>query len=166
MNCPLQTKETADLLLDYSARRLDAARTAMLDRHVESCAACASFRAEQSAVWEALDAWEPVEVSADFNRRLWQRIDAVAAEPWYRSLAASVRFADWKPALPLTAAVLAIAAGFMLDHPGGRTLRPAIPGQSVSVNEADQVEQTLDDIQLLHQFDSAATPGGENPKSM
>jgi hypothetical protein len=37
---------------------------------------------------------------------------------------------------------------------------PSAPSAgSVSVTEADQVEQTLDDIQLLHQFNAAATPG-------
>jgi hypothetical protein len=33
------------------------------------------------------------------------------------------------------------------------------------VKEADQVEQTLDDIQLLHQFEAIA-PAGDTPKTM
>src|SRR2546429_6442876 len=136
MTCPLETKDTADLLLDYSAGRLDAARTTTLERHMEDCSACASFRAEQSAMWEALDAWEPAPVSTDFNRRLWRRIDAVAAEPWYKALASSLRFADWKPVFPLAVAVVVIAAGFLLDHPGDRA-----DVRGVSVKEADQVEQ-------------------------
>jgi anti-sigma factor RsiW len=169
MTCPLQTKETVDLLIDYSARRLDAAKTASLERHLETCEECAAFHVEQAAVWEALDAWEPLPVSADFNRRLWQRIDAVAAEPWYKSLATSMRFANWKPVLPLAAAVVVIAMGFVLDHPGDRVFSPGISGhsvteQSMSVKEADQVEQTLDDIQLLHQFDAIALP--DTPKAM
>jgi anti-sigma factor RsiW len=148
MNCPLQTEET-DLLLDYSAGRLDARKTAVLAQHMESCAACASFRKEQKAVWDALDLWEPAPVSVDFNRRLWQRIDAAAADPWYTSLAESLLFANWKPVIPLTAAILVIAAGFLLDHPATRN-----PASSISVKEADQVEQTLDDIQLLNQLDA------------
>ena len=39
------------------------------------------FRSEQAAVWEALDVWEPAPVSVDFNRKLWRRIDAAAADP-------------------------------------------------------------------------------------
>ena len=61
--------------------------------------------------------------------------------------------ADWKPVFPLAVAVVVITAGFLLDHPGDRA-----DVRGVSVKEADQVEQTLDDIQLLHQFDSVATP--------
>jgi hypothetical protein len=160
MTCRLQTEQT-DLLLDYSAGRLDARGTAILAQlaqHMETCADCASFRKEQKAVWDALDLWEPAPVSIDFNRRLWQRIDAAAAAPWYTSLAESLRFANWKPVIPLTAAVLMIAAGFLLDHPGARN-----PAADISVREADQVEQTLDDIQLLNQLDAVmpASPPDE-----
>ena len=149
MTCPLQQMEETDLLLDYSAGRLDARRAAMLAQHMETCPECATFRQEQKAVWDALDLWEPAPVSMDFNRRLWQRIGAAAEAPWYTVLAESLRFANWKPAIPLTAAVLLIAAGFLLDHPGTRN-----SAAGISVTEADQVEQTLDDIQLLHQLDA------------
>ena len=143
MTCPLQTEET-DLLLDYSAGRLDAPRAAALADHMAGCSRCSRFATEQAAVWKALDEWEPAPVSLDFNRRLWQRIDAAAAVPWYRNFSQV-----WKPAIPLTAAILVIAAGFLLDHPRGSQTR--VPG--VTVQEANQVEQTLDDIQLLDQLD-------------
>jgi hypothetical protein len=107
-------------------------------------------------VWEALDEWKPAPVSLDFNRRLWQRIDAAEAEPWYRRLAAVLRATSWTPAIPLTAAVLAIAAGFIFDHPANRAVMAPAPSATVNV---EQVQQTLDDIQLLHQFDAAANPG-------
>jgi len=145
VTCPVKTNEP-DLLLEYSAGRLDAPRAAILEEHMKTCAQCASFRMEQTAVWNALDLWEPAPVSLDFNRRLWQRIDAA---PWYAGFFEAIRFANWKPALPLSAAILTMAAGFLLDHPGGK--KP-VPG--VSVKEANQVEQTLEDIQLLHQLDS------------
>jgi hypothetical protein len=148
VTCPVKTNE-ADLLLEYSAGRLDAPRAAGLEHHLKTCLQCASFLREQTAVWNALDLWEPAPVSLDFNRRLWQRIEAT---PWYAGLFEAIRFANWKPALPLSAALLMIAAGFMLDHPGRR--KP-VPG--VSVKEATQVEQALEDIQLLHQLDSVVS---------
>jgi anti-sigma factor RsiW len=168
MNCPLRKEETAHILLDYSAGRLDAARTAVLERHMEHCADCGAFLAEQAAVWDALDAWQPAPVSLDFNRRLWQRIDAADAAPWYERLIESLRFAQWKPVVPLTAAILLIAAGFLFDHPGGKSSLPGAPAvaNSVSVTEAEQVEQTLDDIQLLHQLNAASVSGGANAKKM
>jgi len=159
MNCPLRRVETTDLLLDYSARRLDAARAAALGRHVEVCAECGAFLAGQMAVWDALDEWTPPPVSMDFNRRLWQRIDRAAELPWYRSLIAALRAANWKPVFPMAAAVLVIAGGFLLDHRGERAVTPNAATPGVSIIEADQLEQTLDDIQLLRQLDSV-TPSG------
>jgi anti-sigma factor RsiW len=165
MNCPLLREETADVLLDYTAGRLDPSRSALIERHMKGCAACDAFRLEQAAVWHALDVWEPAPVSLDFNRKLWQRIDAQV--PWYRSLADALRFGNWKPAAPLAVAILVIAGGFLMDHQGDRVPNsgavPTIQGvsvQGVSVNEADQLEQTLDDIQMLRQLDSVAAPNG------
>ncbi len=153
-------------MLDYSARRLDAARAANLERHVENCAAVRGVPGtEQTAVWDALDAWEPTPVSMDFNRRLWQRIDAIGKASWFSSLADALRMANWKPVFPLAAAVLVIAGGFLLDHPGDKTVAPGVAVQGVSTIEADQLEQTLDDIQLLRQLDPVTAPGGA-PKQM
>ena len=162
--CPLKDDETSSLLLDYSAGRLDAAEAVTLERHMDSCAECALFRSSQSAVWDALDAWEPPMVSADFNRRLWQRIASVKPAPWYRRIPDTLGFIHWKPAVPLAAAVLVVLAGFLLDHPG---TRPQPSGNSatpsVSVTEADQLEQTLDDVQLLNQFNASSEKADSKP---
>jgi anti-sigma factor RsiW len=163
MNCPLQKPETADILLDYAAGRLDAIRATRLERHMATCSHCAAFGMEQTAVWDALDAWHPAPVSMDFNRRLWHRIDAASIH-WYRAFAGSLRYSSWKPAIPLAAAIVVIATGFLLDHPGAK-ISP-VPGVSVSVTEADQVEQTLDDIQLLNQLDLATEPNSPTSKRM
>ena len=157
MNCPLKRVETTDLLLEYSARRLDAVKAAALERHVEVCGECSAFLAAQTAVWDALDEWEPPPVSMDFNRRLWQRIDRAAELPWYRGLFKALGAANWKPVFPMAAAVLVIAGAFLLDHRGEM---PVTPTPGVSIIEADQLEQTLDDIQLLRQLDSVTAPSG------
>ena len=156
MNCSLGLRQM-DTVLDYAAGRLNAMNAARFEEHMAKCPECAAFSREQVEVWDALDVWEPVPVSLDFNRRLWQRIDAVEREPWYRRLVEVLRTASWTPAIPLTAAVLVIAAGFVFDHPAMRNT-PAPPPASRGVN-VEQVQQTLDDIQLLHQFDATANPG-------
>jgi anti-sigma-K factor RskA len=158
MICPLEREDAQTLLLDYAAGRLDTARAAMLEKHTENCAACSSFLMEQAAVWSALDAWEPMPVKMDFNRRLWQRIDAATNAPWGRTFADWLRFGGWKPVFPLAVAVLVIAGGFLLDHPHGTAPASSSPTmQGVSYSEAEQLEQTLDDIQLLRQLDSDPT---------
>jgi anti-sigma factor RsiW len=167
MNCPLEIQQSAEILIDYTARRLDAARTALLERHMQSCPACARFRREQAVVWVALDAWEPSPVSSDFNRRLWQRIEALDTAPWYERVSDFFRFNPWRPVFPLAAVFLVLIAGFLLDHRlSNKTPVANGPASSVSIIEADQVEQTLDDIQLLRQFDAAAEPSGGGPRQM
>lgn len=158
MNCPIRNEETADLLLAYTARRLDPARTATLENHMDVCPECAEFRAGQELVWQALDAWEAPPVTPDFNRRLYQRIEIEAAAPWYKRLF-TTPIAMWKPVIPLAAACMLVVAGFMLDHPV-TNIAPPNPIPAIhSVAEAEQVENALDDLQLLRQLDTSGTPG-------
>ncbi len=171
MICPLKSQvngeDTVDVLLDYSAGRLDQSRLALFEQHMAVCAECSAFLAGQTEVWQTLDAWEPEPVSVDFNRRMWQKIDAAAAAPWYRKLADSLRLGAWKPALPLTAAVVLVAAGFVMDHQRVVSVPPnAANAAGVSVTEAEQVEKTLDDIQLLRQLDAAAGAEPNSSKTM
>src|ERR1035441_7544551 len=154
MNCPIQTEETAELLLAYTARRLDPAKTAILESHMDVCPECAEFRVRQELVWQALDAWEAPSVTADFNRRLYQRIESEAVAPWYVRLF-TTPWVVWKPAIPLACAALVVVAGFLFDHPLSVNSPAATPAIRVSVTEAEQVENALDDLQLLRQLDSS-----------
>jgi anti-sigma factor RsiW len=155
MNCPIRSEETVDLLLAYTARRLDPVTSALLERHMDNCPQCAQFRAGQEVVWQALDAWDAPPVTPDFNRRLYQRIEAEAAAPWYVRLFRAP-LAVWKPAIPLAAACLLVVAGFVFDHPVASPIPNSSPALHVTVSEAEQVEDTLDDLQLLRQLDSSA----------
>jgi hypothetical protein len=106
-------------------------------------------------------------VSVDFNRRMWRKIDAADAAPWYRKLADSLRLGAWKPAVPLAAAVVLVAAGFVMDHQRPVPVTPSVANAAgVSVTEAEQVEKTLDDIQLLRQLDAAAGADSNSSKTM
>src|SRR4051794_11236202 len=84
MNCPLETPETAELLLDYCARKLNPESTAIVERHIAICPACRDFAEGQRAVWSALDSWEAPPVSAGFDRRLYERIENDV--PWWDAL--------------------------------------------------------------------------------
>jgi hypothetical protein len=117
-------------------------------RHVAGCAQCAAFRMDHEALWNLLDEWQPAPVSVDFNRRFWQQAETVRAGAWRRVLDAMRTV--WAPAIPLAAMALLIGAAFLYDH-------PVAPPVSHS-KDVEQVERTLDDIQLLGQFDSAERP--------
>src|SRR2546425_9355970 len=43
MKCPIETQESGELLLAYCSRKLDSARTRILEDHIEICPACRQF---------------------------------------------------------------------------------------------------------------------------
>jgi len=143
MDCPIKTQENREWLLDYSAGRLDRQHAVMIEQHMETCPDCARFVRDQRVVWEALGQWEPQEISADFNRRLYQKVGQAKPASWLQLL--------WRPLVPVVAACLLIVASVALHTP---TATP--PVESV---EPEQVERTLDDLQMLREL--ALTPPQE-----
>lgn len=162
-NCP-----NDDILLDYTAGRLNRTQASLFEAHADQCARCGSLRTSQAAVWQSLDEWKPAPVSAGFNRELWRRIDADARESsWTRELAAVLQFSFWKRLAPLAVAVALIATGFVFDHVGKQaaTVQTNSPASIVvTASEADQLDRALDDIQLLDEVD-AATAAPTKPGS-
>jgi len=168
MDCPIKTQENTDWLLDYAAGRLRGERAAQLARHVEACSDCAGFVTAQQVVWNALDQWEPDPVSLDFDRRLYRSIEAAKPAFALRRLLRrhfSPLQSLWRPVVPLAAACLLIVAGVMLQTPQA-VIAPADGTAHLERIEPEQLERTLDDMQMLREL--AVTPEqGENPsKSM
>jgi anti-sigma factor RsiW len=146
-----------DVLLDYTAGRLDKAKASLFERHADGCARCASLRTTQAEVWASLDAWKPEPVSAGFNRELWRRIDAIKTPSWSERLAAALHFNLWKRVAPLAVAMGLVVTAYVLDHSTNQPTAPAPQTNAamvVTATQADQLEQTLDDMQLLHAVDS------------
>jgi len=157
-HCP-----TEDVLLDYVSGQLDAVKVAQLDRHADGCAQCAALRAAQTAIWRSMDEWKPAPVSEGFNRELWRRIDAEEqaaswTTDWAQRLAGMMQVSLWKRLAPLAVAA-AVAATVFVIHSGNEPGKPVTKTPTsvvLTVSDADQIEQTLDDIQLLHEVDAEA----------
>jgi hypothetical protein len=160
MDCPIRTDENTDWLLDYSAGRLDREHAALMARHVENCQECARFVEGQQRVWNALSQWEVDPVSAGFDRRLYRAIDAQPVSWKDRIFCPLQPF--WRRAIPLAAACLLIVVGVVLHAPQA-TLTPAASQAAVEKNEAEQVERTLDDMQMLRELEM--TPKQEESAS-
>lgn len=151
MTCPIESRHP-EMLLAYAGGELgmDAARA--LELHLATCDACSSVVTEQVAVWKALDEWEPPVISADFNRRLYGRIEEGLRRSWWQRLTSPLREMPLRQALPLSATLgLLLMAGLILQHPDSLAPAPKPQGKIV---RAEQVEKTLDDLDLLRQFDS------------
>jgi anti-sigma factor RsiW len=162
MNCPIES-HNPERLVDYAAGALDPESARALVRHFAGCAPCRSMAAGQTAVWKALDEWEAPPVSPDFNRRLYRRIDEEVRLSWWERLTRPFRPMPLRQALPLTAtAGLLLVAGLLVQHPV-RFAPAAQPGETV---RADQVERTLDDLDLLRQFGTANAEENVHPDAM
>jgi hypothetical protein len=151
MNCPLETREDAQLLLDYCTRELAPESVAILERHIAICGACQEFARSQRAVWQALDAWEAAPVSADFDSRLYRRLEAQVS--WRDLLLRPFRHVALWWSLPAAAtACLLLMAGVLLEHPA---ISPApAPNDMAQVDsvQPEQVEHALDAMEVLNEF--------------
>jgi anti-sigma factor RsiW len=168
MDCPIKTQENTDWLVDFVAGRLRGERAAQLARHVETCGDCADFVASQQMVWSALDQWEPEPVSLDFDRRLYRSIEAARPAAGLQGMLRRL-FGPlqplWRPVVPLAAACLLIIAGVMMRAPQA-VIAPVDSAVRVEKIEPEQVERTLDDMQMLRELAVTPEQGENSSKSM
>ena len=163
MNCPIESRNP-EMLVAYAAGELDLETARAVEQHLDGCANCRAKAADQAAVWNALDAWEAPPVSPDFNRRLYGRIEQGVPISWWERLTRPFRPMPLRQALPLAAtAALLLMAGVILQHSGPLAPAAVPPSQTV---RADQVESTLDDLDLLRQFGAANSAEGAHPDAM
>lgn len=159
MRCPIHSGDNAELLLAYCARRLDPETEKILARHMAQCPECRAFEEQQRAVWEALDAWEALPVSEDFDERLYRRIEAAGRRrAWLGGLP------TWLPRrLPLAAASVVLAAVLLLRSPQP----PAAPeADRVELLDVERAEMALEDIEMLRTLDLMARVERPGPQPM
>ena len=161
MRCPIQSRDNAEILLAYVDRKLEPDSMAAMDRHIEECCACQQALDGQRAVWSALDAWEAAEISRDFDRRLWQRIDWEQGQSWWKKMFQPVLPFALRPAMPIAAACVMLVATALFRTPG---VDPLLP-QRTEVLDIEQVERTLEDIEMLRELGLAA-PAGSSSRTM
>lgn len=171
MKCPIQTTKDggAELILDYCSDRLHREQPELaveFERHLsqDGCEDCARVVEAQRSVWTALDGFEAPAVSADFDARLWQRIEESEARPWWRRMfdgpaAGWSAMVSWKPAFVTASACAAVFAVMLMVRPdamrqSGGEDQPVVTKASVSATavDFDQVEKALDDIDMLNQM--------------
>jgi anti-sigma factor RsiW len=156
MNCPAKYKQDAGILLDYCAQSLPPAQMAEFESHVGQCPDCTRIVEAQKQVWSALDAWTPVEVTCNFDARLYARIAEEQTVPAWRCWLSRifqppVPYSLWKAAVPL-AACAALAVGLFIRMPETHP----VTQPRVDKIDIEQVEQALQDIDIL-------TPAAQAP---
>ncbi len=181
MMCPMQGRENAEVLLDYCARTLPADTLARLDAHVAMCPSCQTEMAAQQQVWSALDEFDAVElnISADFDRRLYARIEAEQQDSFWvrgwRSIFASGRPGAWRPAFSMALVGVAAAGLLMVRLPIGSEMAPqasvtapvvemapAVKTATVDKLDVERLDSALEDLEMLQVLGSAPAPGKSN----
>jgi anti-sigma factor RsiW len=152
MICAMQGRKGAEVLIDYCARRLAPARAAEFEKHLENCPDCRRAVNAQREVWNAMDGCTSIEVSPDFDARLYARIAEEEAAPAWRKwtrrvLTPAVPVAIWKPAVPLAAACAALVFTFVIRTPEPRETAKQLRAEHVL--DIEQVERTLADLDML-----------------
>ena len=149
------------VLLDYAAGKLKADARAQMDRHMESCSACNQFAGAQQNLWQALENWEPAEVSMDFDRRLFARIEQDVS--WWTRLMRPLN-PLFRHSVPIAAtAGVVIMAGLLLNRPAAVPVAPLPQSAQVESLQADQLQSALDDMEMLRQFNQLV-PDNAAPK--
>ena len=147
MNCPLETRENALLLARLLRPQTRAGAGGDAGTALRGVRRLPGIRRGQRAVWQALDGWEAAPVSLDFDRRLYQRIEAQA--PWWSLLLRPLRppfsAVTLRRSLPAAAmACLLVVAGVVLERPAVSPVPPPHDTAQVDSVQPEQVERTLD----------------------
>jgi hypothetical protein len=165
MKCPMETREGEELLLDYVSGALDTQAAALFEQHMLTCAPCNQFAHQHKAVWGALDIFEPAQISADFDRRLYQRLDR--GSWWQRAVAAfgSPLLAHRGLPVAAAAAVLVLAVGLVWERPSPAPAKPQTPlSAEMGTIQPDQVQHALDDLEMLRDFNHLMRSGPPESK--
>ncbi len=165
MNCPMESGGNAGYLLDYAAGKLKADARAQMQLHIEACPACREFAGAQQTVWQALEDWDPAEVSLDFDRRLYARIgqDGSSWTHWWNRFMRPLN-PLFRHSVPIAAAAgVIIMAGLLMNRPPAMPASPVPHSAQMEALQPEQVESALDDMEMLRQFNHLV-PDTASPK--
>jgi len=157
MRCPTQDGSDAGLWVEYCAGTLRREEAQRFEDHLVGCEQCRRIVEAQKAVWASLDTWEEEPVPADFNRKVYQRIDALDRQPWWKRWLDGEGRVIWKPIAGVTAAA-AVLAVVLLLRPAPVPVAPAAETKSAAAEsvDPDKLEQALQDMDMLQHLSSGA----------
>lgn len=153
MGCTVQT-ENPDILLDYCSCRLSSELKEVVEQHLAACTECRNLTDGQTAIWNALENWEAEPVSSGFDRTLYRRLETSrpSLAGWWN------RFTEWTPALPVAAGALALLLVLAAPRPQAPAHPTALAIPAEHTLEPEQVERTLEDLEMLKQLGGTVQP--------
>jgi anti-sigma factor RsiW len=159
--CAAASEQGMDLLVRFCGGELEGRAAAAFESHVAECDSCRQLVQAQKAMLLELDQWEAPPVSSDFDERLYARIAEECRAPWWkRTWLALVNPVTgnlpWSKAIPVGAACALLAATFVVYPPTSSKRSDQVPAvQSAESIDVEQVERTLEDLDMLKEITSA-----------
>ena len=163
MRCPSETPQSVAVLLAYIAHELEEPQAAALAEHAAGCSACRQWMAAMGGVRRALDGWEAPPVSADFDRRLFARVEREVS--WWDVLLRPFRPSQGSRALPIAAAAgLLIAAGLWIGRPGTSPILSVPASAQMEPLHPDQAQHALEEMDMMQQFSQMVHADPADPR--
>jgi len=112
---------------------------------------------EQAKLFEALDDWQPVEPSAEFDSRLLERIHSQRS--WYARLFGGATVELFNPGFAMAMVAMVLAAGLMIQQrpDGDVAMKVAVANPlaiDVDAEYFNELDRALDDMEMLADFDA------------
>lgn len=150
MSCLVIRDHQSDLL-EYCRGSFETERRLDIAKHAASCSECQTFIAQQQQVNALLDEWTLDPVSPEFDLALQAKLAQATSEGFGERLRRWLT-PLWRPAIPVGAAAALAAVLITVQYPVPHA--PSTAGETVDASRIDvnQVEQTLDDLDMLRQM--------------
>ncbi len=126
-------------------------------RVLESSRELREVQKQQQAVWSAMELWESVEPSMNFDRQIRERVEELSARrPWFRGW-----FPAPRPGLAMAlTALFVVAAGVVRQQPrlGPETVARVLETGAADEAYFEEFSRALDDFEMLAELDIAPRP--------
>lgn len=135
--------------------------------YLESSPEFQALYEQQQALWETLDEWQAGEPSADFDRRLFERIEGLGARRTWLSGWWGGAFGNLRPSFALGLVALILAAATVLQQPSSTDTSAETAGvmNPEDAEYLEQIDRELDDIEMLVEFEALPLGAGEEGRS-
>ena len=114
MGCPIEDDGGDELILGTARERWPRNNKRSWNG-IWNCARCRELAEAQRLVWSALEAWPPAVVSANFDERLFRRIEIERQKCVVAAMVAGGS-GRLRPAVPVGVACAALIAAFLLKE--------------------------------------------------
>ena len=156
MTCPIQN-ENPEFLIGFAAGSLDAVAMQKMEAHIVACAECKGALAAQTAVWKALDSWEAMPVSLDFDAKLYARIERRQSTVWGRlktAILPAESWGNWRLSMSVATVFILLLGAFALRSPDGSFAfdDEEIAAVTLDSHEIEQAERVLEDVEMVASF--------------